>query len=164
MKSHADRVKQAPNPQAALIVIAEALDLLIAQDADDDWGEWNRPVEKDVTTPFDVEESEDNLVITYKKPSDHKWGTRWAFAKDVLELQGMLPNIDDVVAAYADGGPLWLYHGNRELVMSYPMSARQQMVADVLEDYPKEAHEMGRDILKFTGIEGPGTAVARGSE
>lgn len=50
--------------------------------------------------------------------------------------------------AFAKGGPMWLYLGNRKAVMMLPNIARAWLVAEVEHDSPKDAHELSRDILK----------------
>src|SRR5437763_1578054 len=65
--------------------------------------------------------------------------------------------------AIAEGGPLWLYLGNRELVMSYPDHTRRMMVQDVELDSPTDAQEMARDVLKEACAEGP-NSVGMGTD
>lgn len=62
--------------------------------------------------------------------------------------------------AYAKGGPMWLYLGDRDAIMAMPPEYRVLMVADIEEDSPAQAQEVARDLLMDRGAEGT-TAVDR---
>ena len=49
--------------------------------------------------------------------------------------------------AYSTAGPFWLYTYDRDAVLRMPIACRQAMVEDVEQDNPREAHNLGRDIL-----------------
>lgn len=85
--------------------------------------------------------------------SEEKQERRRAFAKDELVLDTHFPNLG-LVDAYAKGGPLLLYYSDRDFVMGLPAEWKAAMVRDVSEESPREALEMGRDILKDAS---PGT-------
>lgn len=145
--TYAEAVRSAPNPQAAMIVLAEALDeirfLLESQPApasDDGWGTWEPPI----TAVGDDE----HVEVSIKRTTDPaRLEARRALAH-AMELDTNLPDVEDAIDVYVKGGPLWLYTGNREFVMSLPMAMRQQMVLDVEQDDHQTAQEMGRDVLK----------------
>lgn len=165
MSSISDAVRGTKNPQEALLVIAEALDQVLARleelaeqpKADDGWGKWSMDdevqaaFEKPDEPAFDIVIGEGVTEISFKAPSEEKLARRRLFAEAVLQLQeqGLEQyGIDDPFDTYAKGGPLWLYHGNRELFMQYSPEVRAAMVMDVEEDDKREAHEMSRDVLK----------------
>jgi hypothetical protein len=54
------------------------------------------------------------------------------------------------VDAYVKGGPLWIYHSDRDAVMQMPFEWRRDLVADIGHHSPATAHEVGRDLLKAT--------------
>lgn len=75
---------------------------------------------------------------------------RAKYRREQAKQMGLEDNFPGIEAteAYVKGGPLWLYHGNREFVMSLPEELRKLMVQDVERDSPQEAHEMAHDLLK----------------
>lgn len=94
------------------------------------------------------DEESDSVTVSLKTPSAEKYERRHNFA-EAMKLEEMIPlPADEAYDAYAKGGPLWLYLGNRPVVMSLPYEWRQRMVMDVEEDSPRAAQEMARDILK----------------
>lgn len=155
-----DQIKQCRTPQEALLLLAEAIDSLAADTQQvDPWEErtidWSI-IDTPTSLPerptsmhnhdFELPERRSTLdakgqLVT--PPADpRRKEIRRAFAETYkLEAEGILPD------AYAEHGPLWLYYGDRDFVMSLPLTARQVMVADIMEDSPSEAAEVGRDIL-----------------
>lgn len=138
----------------------------------DDWGDGQEPVkgtDAPVVLPEQLDEGRlerqhqealaamsntDAREIVVPAPSAEKMEQRRMFERQQLRLREMLtslgqddPDVDwnDV---YAKGGPWWLYNANRELVMSYDMPVRQQMVADLEQDSPQLAFQMSIDVLK----------------
>lgn len=101
-------------------------------------------------TTMAVEESEDEILLTLPTPDAVRLMARREWAKTVRLGTLTDPPLDEEIAAdaYAKGGPLWLYHGARELLMSFPRGVRAWMVTDVEQDSPRTAQELGRDILK----------------
>ena len=65
--------------------------------------------------------------------------------------------------AYAKGGPMWLYLGDRDAIMAMPYEWRLEMVNDIEQDSPRQAQEVARDILKNTGAGSSDEAKARGA-
>ena len=51
--------------------------------------------------------------------------------------------------AFAKGGPMWLYLGNRDAVMAMPVEWRRELVEMVAEDSIAQSQELGADILKI---------------
>lgn len=62
--------------------------------------------------------------------------------------------------AFAKGGPMWLYLGNRKAVMQMPVLARAWLVQDAEKDSPADAHELSRDILKSDESSDPDITTA----
>ena len=56
---------------------------------------------------------------------------------------------DETVKAFARGGPMWLYLGNRDAVMAMPVEWRRELVEMVAEDSIAQSQEVGADILKI---------------
>lgn len=105
-----------------------------------------------------VEETPDLATVTLPAPNAERRKTRTGQAL-TWELHNYLPlNEAEALHAYVKGGPLWLYGYDRDAVMQMPYAHRQAMVEDVLQDSPRAAHEMGRDILKDTGTGNPAVA------
>ena len=73
---------------------------------------------------------------------------QWAQKYRLWEFFSPQRDEAEVTEAYAKGGPLWLYHSNRELCLELPIAARQMMVSDIDQDSVQEAREIGRDLLK----------------
>lgn len=170
-----DDVQAAQSPKDALLVIARALDELLAcqfveaTPKADAWGGW---VAHDPTTAITqqmtnepvppqrvrINQGEDTSEVVLPKVSPERYIARTAFADAQLKLNDHLGAGEvDWIAAYGVGGPMWLYLGNRDLVMSYPEEIRRRMVEDVEQDSPEDAHEMSRDILKAACETGPGS-------
>jgi hypothetical protein len=175
-----DDMRAARNPQEAMLVIAEALDAIIVnmqapQTPTNTWGTWEsdtpefapypdvpvthmlagavdtrKPV---VTVTVDEGEDTDSVDVNIAPVSPKKQEARRRFAADVLQLEAELGAGVDWAETYAKGGPVWLYEGNRELVMQYPQHIRSELVRDLMEDDPQAADEMGRDILKLEGAD-----------
>jgi hypothetical protein len=53
--------------------------------------------------------------------------------------------------AYAKGGPMWLYIGNRDAIFQMPEAWRSDMIDDIAVDSPAQAREVARDIFKKPG-------------
>jgi hypothetical protein len=149
-----------------MLALAVALDRIEAQSqAVDEWGAWPDDDKQDPVTvrrrAMEIEQTgEDTAEVRLRAPSEEKKQQRRLFEQQTLKLKEALGDGEDWTEAYAAGGPLWLYIGNRDLVMSYPEPARAAMVQDVLEDSPADAAEMGRDVLKAGFDEtGPGRTL-----
>jgi hypothetical protein len=78
-----------------------------------------------------------------------------------IKLGSSFLKMDDAEAAeaFAKGGPLWLYYGNREAIMQMPPEWKRMLVLDVQEDSVHEAHAMGRDVLKDLEAQGPAVTM-----
>lgn len=167
--TYVEQVKGAKSPLHAMLVVAGALDDMMAVltgiakpvVADEyDWGAWSAPAQaeaKPLIQATDVSEGE--RVVKLAPPTESKQLLRKQFAEGVLKLGTVLGDAPAEMTwaeAYAKGGPLWLYTGNRDVVMTYPLEIRAAMVADVEEDDPHTAQEMGRDVLKQPSETGPG--------
>lgn len=167
--SYAEQVKNAASPQLALLAVAEGIDTILAalatqaeaRVAVDPWGEWtnhdthvalNRELQERV---YSVEGDEEDTVVQIPGASEHKKEQRrqLAVAMDLAEHMDL--DGEDPVEVYAKGGPVWLYHNDRDFIMSLPIEMRTVMVADVDEDDHNEAHELSKDILKGVSIGGP---------
>ncbi len=72
----------------------------------------------------------------------------WALARGLEQFIGAGWSAADAAQAYAKGGPMWLYQGNRDAVMSMPFNYRQELVREIALDSEADAQEAGRDILK----------------
>lgn len=139
------RVKNASSPQDALVALAQAIDnVYAALKADEDadpWGTWEPQEEPEVLEGQIVDDGEGNVTIDVKPPSEEKQAARLKFAEQIkLDPQ--------YHRSYAKAGPALLYHTDREFVMGLPESYRRLMVQDAMEEDPKFAQHMGRDILK----------------
>jgi hypothetical protein len=84
----------------------------------------------------------------------HSWAMQIKLGSSFLKM-------DDAEAAeaFAKGGPLWLYYGNREAIMQMPPEWKRMLVLDVQEDSVHEAHAMGRDVLKDLEAQGPAVTM-----
>lgn len=158
--SYARQVTEAKSPQEALLVVAQGIDAILGRldeqtATTSTWGDWdvmpnpnpeplmgrNAPLTTEVDEHGDVE-------VNIKPVTDPgRLAERRALAH-AMELDVNLEGVEDAIDVYVKGGPLWLYTGNRDFVMSLPMAMRQQMVLDVEQDDHATAHEMGRDLLK----------------
>ena len=56
----------------------------------------------------------------------------------------------DLTIGYIQGGPLWLYYQDNQLITTMPAEWRRTFVDDIAEDSPAAAQEIARDILKDT--------------
>lgn len=146
-----------------MLAIAHSLDALlelvvelkvktVPQDSWGNWGPFDAAALSDddpPTAPLTAEVDEHGDVEVNIKPvtDPGRLAERRALAH-AMELDTNLAGVEDAIDVYVKGGPLWLYTGNRDFVMSLPMAMRQQMVLDVEQDDVKTAHEMGRDLLK----------------
>ena len=177
MSNHEGAVRAAKSPREALLYLARALDELENTRAADPWESWgDEPVTaadamfEDLVEPDGTRTRHDVGKHPWTDPV-RQWpktdaagqlvfptvtdpgrlAARKQLAEQGLMLHSILDDVDPVydwVAAYVTAGPLYLYHGNRELVMSYNEDVRRQMVADVELDDPVAAQEMSIDILK----------------
>lgn len=157
-----EAVRAAKTPQEAMLALARALDDLAADRAarvDSGWGEWGYPPDDviDDGSAATIIQHGDTAEVELKPPDPARYSDRLSFAEHVLKLDEALGDDEDWAHAYALGGPMWLYLGNRELVMSYPEFTKQAMIEDVSLDSARDAHEMARDILKHPTEEGPAT-------
>lgn len=100
------------------------------------------PKAKKVTTDDDG-----NVLIDLPPVSEEKQVRRAEFAREHLKLQERFKD-EKWIDVYAKGGPLWLYHSQRALVMGLPDEWKVAMVQDVAEESSKDARYMRRDILK----------------
>lgn len=160
--TYADRVRGAKDVKEALAAIAEGIDEILARPSpQDNFMEWGAEPEPETERALEiVEDDEDGVLIDIKPVSQEKRQRRGTFARTVLQLhqQDAFNTWDDkeaAIEAYAVGGPLWLYHGNRELVMQYSPDVRRVMVQDIEEDDPVTAQEVALDLLKVWDSEGP---------
>lgn len=86
----------------------------------------------------------------------------WARTCKIWEIVEPKLNEDDAVAAYANGGPQWLYAYDRDNVLTMPFAWRQQMIHELDKDSTAEAQEMARDLLKADAEDSKPTQI--GSE
>lgn len=169
-----DQVKAAKNPQEAMLVIAAALDELLSRQptppANDGWGEWGEP-EPAALELVRAEYSDDGGTTTtftitgdaHKKVKRAEFAEafiRPAFGRADLESGEWHPN-EEVVDAFVNAGPLWLYAYDRDYVMSLSQDAKVQLIEDVFEDNKEEGAAFGRDVMKDQSA---GQAPARWSE
>jgi len=161
-------VADAASPKEALLVIARALDTLMAPIPADPWQDWDQAVDDVVNAAVDrsvaLTTTETTAEVEIPPPSIEKQQARGMFESLHLRLHEHLGHSENWNHAYAIGGPMWLYLGNRDLVMTLPDQIKQALIEDVLEDSPQDAHEMGRDILKQACETGPGGVGMRMAE
>jgi len=105
-----------------------------------------------------VEVVDGEVVVNLPIPDEKRKRLRRELA-EYIQLEDSIEGISN--EHYVEGGPLWLYYGNREYVVSLPTAVHQRMVADVFEDDPIEAAQMSADLLKHTEPEGPETVLGR---
>lgn len=171
-------VSKAASPQSAMLFIAQALDRieakLNAQPARDGWDmDWSPNKEVAMSTSdYKTEMSPsddriivdgDNTIVDVPAVSPTKMKERYHFAANDLKIDQYAAaqpgwdaepdGYDSWADVYAHGGPMWLYHANREFVMSLSREVRTQLVEDMISQDPKLAHEMSRDILKYEANE-----------
>ncbi len=154
-----EKVKQARSVQVALLLLAEAIDTLVAQQRDRE-AEWDEALTWDATPvrdPHDFTPLPDvrarveggEVVLPPASPERQAERERWARSVNLASFEPlMLP--DDFYDAFAKGGPRWLYYqeGGRKLIMQMPEWTRRALVQDVAQDSTAEAQEIGADILK----------------
>jgi len=170
-----DQVKAAANPQEAMLAIAAALDELLSRQptppANDGWGEWGAVDEPAPLELVRAEYSEDGgTTTTFTVTSDPNKKIKRAefadafirptFGRADLESGEWHPN-EEVVDAFINVGPLWLYAYNRDFVVGLSQDAKVQLIEDVFEDNKEEGAAFGRDIMKDTAA---GEAPARWSD
>lgn len=155
-------VRAAKNPQEAMLALATSLDALrelvthLNVPTDELALEWT-PDQAEQRTRITT--TDDSADIEIPPPNEERLEQRRIFEQQQLRLGEHLGTSEDWTEAYAKGGPMWLYLGNRDLVMSYPESIRAAMVEDVIATSPLDAEEMGRDVLKQAGEDGPGSVA-----
>lgn len=105
-----------------------------------------------------VEVVDGKVTVNLPPADDIKQAKRREFAK-AIQLEESLDGAtcDD----YGKGGPLWLYYGNRDFVITLPYEAMLEMVKDVFEDDPTEAAIMAADLLKDGEAEDHETVLNR---
>lgn len=168
--SIADRIKRARGEREALLVIAEGLDDLyqrlgeMAQstntwDSDESWVEPGYDEEQVREAMVKLEKDEKGNVEVELPPADEAtMAYRRKFEQDFLHLEdyyGEGADARSYVESYVKGGPLVLYFTDRDFIMSLPYETRQKLVEDVLRTSPKDAANMGADVLKHRGAERP---------
>ena len=166
----------------ALDRIEKALD---AQPASDGWGEWSSPPgekkeeegdgivytgevlngfrqgimpDRTPDPSLKLTTNEDGeQVIDLPPPTDAELEDRRAFAKDILNLDVAWKDLpgNDAIEAYAVGGPLWLYHADRELMMNFSPDAKAKMINEIEQTHPREAGDIARDINKIEESDAP---------
>lgn len=94
-----------------------------------------------------IEQGDGEATVKLPPVSPERYMRRLAWAKQALLNEG-LGGDEDWEEVYAKGGPMWLYLGNRDYVLGLPQHLRAEMVADVEQDSPTDAHELSADILK----------------
>lgn len=101
-------------------------------------------------------EADEDGIVDLPPPSPEKFSRRFHWALENKLGSQFLGLDEDTLAAeaYAKGGPMWLYLGNRAAVMQMPPEWRRGMVYDVQEDSPRQAQEFARDVLKDTDADG----------
>jgi hypothetical protein len=174
-----EKVKTAPTPRAALLVLAEAIDKLEArldaQQAADPWDDtaWSTEDDGFVNSGpvMEADISEDGSgEVNFKVASEEKQADREKFAREVLKLDQYYHNEasdipgEDLIHAYKVAGPMWLYVSDRDCVMSYDENVRRHMAEDVLEDDPVAAFDFAKDVLKDASSEGPDEYRSRRGE
>jgi hypothetical protein len=109
----------------------------------------------------EIEVELDGTVVHLPPASEEHQELRRKFATDVLRLTEVYGEDDGAkyVESYAKAGPLLLYYSDRDFVMGLPDDYKRAMVRDVSDASPKEAHEMGRDVLKDKEPGGPEISV-----
>lgn len=161
-----EQVQQAKTPRAAIMLLAQAIDELLAQP--DEWDEWaelekeSAPAEPTASNSIQVKQGDGQAEVVLPTPSVEKQLKRATFADQQIKLgeyaknanewpdepEGGLESWTDV---YSIAGPYWLYTVDREFVMSLNRTARTAMIEDIEEDDPETARIVARDILKYSG-------------
>lgn len=97
----------------------------------------------------------DTYIVDLPPASPERQAARRQLAESI-ELPGFFPPLmrdsqrEQILDAYVKGGPLWLYQ-NREITLALPEHVKHAMIADIMEDSPRMAFEVGRDLLKDMG-------------
>jgi hypothetical protein len=104
-------------------------------------------------------EDGDTVVTVLPTPSQERQLKRmqWANERELWTFSN-LPEAE-FLNAFSLGGPLWMYHTARDEVMAMPYGWRQEFVADIEQDSPRTAQEVGRDILKSEEADGTRSAT-----
>lgn len=92
-----------------------------------------------------------NLTVDIPAASpERQAGRRFVATRDDFYSFLSTPGLtkEEFVEAYAKGGPMWLYLGDRDAIMAMPPAWRQAMIQDIEQDAPLQAQEVARDILK----------------
>lgn len=79
---------------------------------------------------------------------------KWAIDVRLGDMLDPPMDLDAAARAYAKGGPMWLYLGDREAMLGMPDQWLRMFVADVHEQSPRQAQELARDILKAVEPDG----------
>lgn len=104
--------------------------------------------------------SSDEITVELPPVDEERAEQRRKFATEVAKLSQHYKDLDQqAVEAYVKGGPMWLYLTDRDFVMQMPVQWKRFMVQDVNKDSPKDAYDLGRDILKDTTAQGPESTV-----
>jgi len=111
------------------------------------------------TTP--IVDEKGNVVNEVPVVTPEKEAQRWEFAEKVLKLEEIYgpEKGKEYIDSYSKAGPLLLYYTDRDFVLGLSDEVKRAMIADVLEQSPREAHEMSRDILKDLESNGPDVSV-----
>lgn len=91
------------------------------------------------------------ILIETPSPSVERAAARakWAEGKELHTFFPMWKDdAEGFVRVYVKGGPLWMYHGDRDAILQMPYEWRRDLVEDIMHDSPATAQEVGRDILK----------------
>jgi hypothetical protein len=89
-----------------------------------------------------------NGTVELAAVSEERMNARARWAMD-RKLEDFIPlDRSEAATAYANGGPMWLYLGNRDAIMAMPFAYREELVTELAKDSVVDAQEVGRDILK----------------
>lgn len=110
--------------------------------------------------PGEVIGADEHGVVHVPVVSAERQATRRAWAiQHELGPQFLGMDLAEAADAFAKGGPVWLYYGNRPALMTMPPDWKRAMVHDLEEDSPIMAQSMGRDILKDLDPGTPGVTL-----
>lgn len=156
-----ERVRVCSTPREAIELLAAELDRLDEQLSADPWEIWEDKPKSNagfVTTDNYSEPSakmtvtvdDNDITIDIPPVDEQRRDQRRELAKRLGLEDEFGPSPGDLTwtETYALGGPLWLYAGNHAFCSGLPHDLKLAMVNDVLQDDPKTAEEMGRDLLK----------------
>lgn len=176
MTTYAERVASAPDIKAALSALAEGLDELLgsvqAPQPADSWA-WSDAViggvapaspspatasTPAVAGPLPVTtETEDTVTVDLPPASPELQAARREYAARLQLALFQSPPVtlseEEFIHAYAVGGPLWFYYGDREGVLGLPIEVRRAMVNEVEQLSPQLAAEVARDLLMYRGAQ-----------